>query len=61
MSANAPDARPKKKFKMPDIYIVLAIFILVVAVLTYIVPAGQYDRVEVQTVHGIQKLVVKDT
>lgn len=61
MSANAPEARPKKKFKMPDIYIVLAIFILVAAVLTYIIPAGQYQREAVQTSHGIQKLVVAGT
>ena len=37
MSANAPDARPKKKFKMPDIYIVLAIFILMAAKITAMV------------------------
>lgn len=61
MSANAPEARPKKKFKMPDIYIVLAIFILVAAVLTYIIPAGQYQREAVQTSHGIQNLVKAGT
>lgn len=32
---------PKKKgFKMPDIYIILGLFILLMAVLTYVVPAG---------------------
>lgn len=64
MSANneaAPNPVPKKKFKMPDIYIVLAVFILFVAVLTYIIPAGQYERQAVETSHGIQKLVVANT
>lgn len=37
-------AQKKKNFKMPDIYIILGIFILLMAVLTYIVPSGQYDR-----------------
>ncbi|MFC5920935.1 YfcC family protein [Neisseria weixii] len=53
--------KPKKSFKMPDIYIVLAVFILVAAVLTYIVPAGEYERQVVETAHGTQKLVVAGT
>lgn len=53
---------PKKKgFKMPDIYIVLACFILVMAALTYIVPAGNYERKLMQTAHGMQNLVVAGT
>ena len=53
---------PKKKgFKMPDIYIILGIFILVMAVLTYVVPSGQYDRQVVETAHGVQNLVVANT
>lgn len=59
-SQGAP-APAKKPFKMPDIYIVLAVFILFVAVLTYIVPAGQYDRATLETSHGVQKLVVAGT
>ncbi|WP_416191607.1 YfcC family protein [Neisseria sp. CCUG12390] len=53
--------KPKKSFKMPDIYIVLAVFILVAAALTYIVPAGEYERQVVETAHGTQKLVVAGT
>lgn len=53
--------KPKKSFKMPDIYIVLAVFILVAAALTYIVPAGEYDRQVLETAHGTQKLVVAGT
>ncbi len=60
MTANSPS--PKKKgFKMPDIYIVLGIFILVMAVLTYVVPAGNYQRQMMQTAHGMQNLVVAGT
>lgn len=51
----------KKGFKMPDIYIVLACFILVMAALTYIVPAGNYDRQMMETAHGMQNLVVAGT
>lgn len=54
-------AQKKKNFKMPDIYIILGIFILLMAVLTYIVPSGQYDRHVVETVHGVQNLVVANT
>ena len=64
MSADTPqvpDRPAKKKFKMPDIYIVLAIFILFAAVMTYIIPAGQYEREAVQTVHGVQNLVKAGT
>lgn len=61
MTSNVADKPAKKKFKMPDIYIVLAVFILVVAVLTYIIPAGQYERQVVQTSHGAQTLVVAGT
>lgn len=36
---------PKKAFEMPHIYVILFVFTAIAAVLTYIVPAGQYDRV----------------
>lgn len=42
-SANA--GRKKKSFEMPHIYVILFIFSAIAAVLTYIVPAGQYNRV----------------
>lgn len=61
MTANDPGQAPRKKFKMPDIYIVLAVFILFVALLTYIIPAGQYEREKVVTSHGEQVLVVAGT
>ena len=36
----------KRKFKVPHTYVIICIIILIMAVLTYIVPAGQYDRVK---------------
>ncbi|WP_232818273.1 YfcC family protein [Zobellella maritima] len=35
----------KKSFEMPHIYVILFVFSAIAAVLTYIVPAGQYDRI----------------
>lgn len=59
--ATSQQAPKKKGFKMPDIYIILGLFILLMAVLTYVVPAGQYDRQVVETAHGVQNLVVANT
>lgn len=55
------ELKPRKSFKMPDIYIVLAIFILVMAALTYIIPAGMYERETVETAHGVKEFVVADS
>ena len=35
----------KKKFQMPHIFIILYAIILVVAIASYFIPAGQYARV----------------
>lgn len=35
----------KRKFKMPHIFIILYAIIFVVSVLSYIIPAGEYDRI----------------
>ncbi|MBQ8563068.1 MAG: YfcC family protein [Firmicutes bacterium] len=39
----------KKGFKLPDTYVIVAILVLFVAVLTYIVPAGVYDTVTTES------------
>ena len=36
----------KKKFKVPHTYVVLFTVIIIMSILTYIVPAGTYDRVQ---------------
>lgn len=37
----------KKKFKMPHAYVIIICMILLFAVLSYIIPAGTYDKMEV--------------
>lgn len=37
--------KEKKKFQMPHIFIILYAIILVIAALSYILPAGEYTRV----------------
>jgi len=36
----------KKRFKVPHTYVILFSVILIMAILTYIIPAGEFDRVE---------------
>lgn len=33
----------KKEFKVPETYVLIAMMLIVMAVLTYIIPAGTYD------------------
>lgn len=40
------DSKKKSRFKVPHTYVILAMVILIMAVLTFVVPAGQYDRVK---------------
>lgn len=37
--------KQKKTFKIPHTYVILGIIIVIMAVLTWIVPAGEFDRV----------------
>jgi len=37
----------KKKFEMPHVYIILGCLLIVATILTYIVPSGQYDFIQV--------------
>ena len=55
------DKPSRKSFKMPDIYIVLVIFILLVAALTYLIPAGQFERQSLETANGVRTVVVPGT
>ena len=48
----------KRKFEMPHAYVVLFIILIIVSVLTYIIPAGSYERVIDET--G-QEAVVPDS
>jgi len=42
---DATQTKTRKKFKVPHIFIILSSIILIVAALTYFIPAGQFDRV----------------
>jgi len=44
--SSSNEAIEKKKFKVPHSYVIIFCIVLVMAVLTYIVPAGEYARVE---------------
>ena len=48
----ATNSLSKKKHAIPHVYIILFIIILLATVLTYIVPAGQFDRETVDNVNG---------
>lgn len=62
LTKKAEDAPPRKRsFKLPDIYIILGSFVLLMALLTYVFPAGSYDRQLVETTKGMQNLVVSGT
>lgn len=53
----ATNSLSKKKHAIPHVYIILLIVILLATVLTYIVPAGQFDR---ETVDNV-KMVIPGT
>lgn len=47
----------KKHFKVPHVYVIIAIIILLVAALTWIIPAGQFDTEQLE-VDGVTRTVV---
>jgi uncharacterized ion transporter superfamily protein YfcC len=51
----------KKGFKIPHVVAFLFFMVLVVSVLTYIIPAGEYNRTQVTVGVAKQIRVVPDT
>ncbi|MBR5315640.1 MAG: YfcC family protein [Firmicutes bacterium] len=43
--SNGPKIEEKKKFKLPHIFVLLFCIVLLCSILTWIIPAGQFDRV----------------
>jgi len=43
--SNGPKIEEKKKFKLPHIFVLLFCIVLLCTILTWIIPAGQFDRV----------------
>ena len=42
----------KKKFELPHVYTIAFLLIILFAVLTWIVPSGQFERTEMETAAG---------
>ncbi|WP_312700125.1 YfcC family protein [Sedimentibacter sp.] len=47
----------KKKFKVPHTYVIIFTLIIITAVLTYVIPAGQYQKMEITTETGTRTVV----
>ena len=52
------ETKKKKKFKLPHIFVLLTAIIIVCAVATWILPAGEYDR---QVNEAVTEVVVHGT
>ncbi len=46
MSSSESEIKVKKKMKVPHVYIILLTVVVICAILTYFVPAGEYTRIE---------------
>lgn len=46
MSKNIKDQNRRSRFSMPDSYIILFIMLIIAAIATYFIPAGEFDREE---------------
>ena len=60
------DTKAKKtnrrfKFKLPHVYTIMFLLIVVFAVLTWIVPSGQYQRKTISTAAGEREVAVAGT
>ncbi len=53
--------RKKKKFKVPHTYVLLFALIIIMALLTYVIPAGQYEKMEIETETGKRMVVDPDS
>ena len=48
----------KKKFELPHVYTIAFLLIILFAVLTWIVPSGQFERTEMETAAGTREVDV---
>ncbi|NLL60321.1 MAG: putative basic amino acid antiporter YfcC [Tissierellia bacterium] len=46
MSEQTAKIKEKKKFKVPHTYVIIFTIVLIMAILTYIIPAGEFDRIQ---------------
>lgn len=47
----------KGKFKVPHTYVIIFTLIIITALLTYVIPAGQYQKMEIETETGSRMVV----
>lgn len=48
----------KKKFRLPHVYTIAFLLIVLFAILTWVIPSGQFDRVEQETAAGTRMVAV---
>ncbi len=46
------------KLKAPNVFVLISTILLIVGVLSWIVPGGEFDRIEQQTPAGTKDVVV---
>jgi uncharacterized ion transporter superfamily protein YfcC len=54
-------APPASRFKMPHTLVVVMLLVIVVLALSWIIPSGEYQRIEVATSEGLRKVTVPGT
>lgn len=57
----ATETKKKKKFELPHVYTIAFMLIILFAVLTWIVPSGQFERQTVETAAGEREVAVAGT
>ena len=53
-SRTTDNKKVKRKWEMPDTYVILFLVLLLAVIATYITPAGSFDREEV---NGIERVI----
>lgn len=51
----------KKRFGLPHVYTIAFLLIILVAILTWVVPSGQFERTEMETAAGVREVAVAGT
>lgn len=55
------DAAPASRFRMPHTLVVVMLLVIVVLALSWLIPSGEYQRIEVATSEGLRKVTVPGT
>ena len=53
--------KKKKKFELPHVYTIAFLLIILFAILTWIVPSGQFERTMMDTAAGEREVAVAGT